>query len=480
MAQTAYDRTTAEGILAHARLLLGKSLRDLYPEAVALAGKGGLGQCVEKFHFDYQPNSTPEPDFPEAGVELKCTPMKRLQDGSMVAKERLVLNIINYVAELDARFETSSFSKKNALLLLMFYLHLAGVDRLDFVFRIVRLWKIPKADLKIFMDDWAVIHKKIEDGLAHELSEGDTLYLAAVTKGQKGGADKRPQPRSPEPADQRAYSIKAAYMNHIIVDSLSHPEMCAGLEVSVRTRREIEKRKADLGSVIRSLRDYRRGETFEQLVHRKFARFFGKSVREIAQKLGVSVSASPKAVSYSVCRAILGVKASRIAEFEKAGVQLKTIRLEPNGGLREAMSFQNIRYGDIIHEEDWEESDWHDTISRRFFFIVFRKKAGGGPLDAVLENAFFWAMPRQDMEEAEAFWRDTRDKVRDGDYNHFLKQSENRVCHVRPKAKNAADTTPTPQGGQAKKYCYWLNRPYVLGIVRSSKSPAPSQATLFP
>ena len=87
MAQPAYDRTTADGILAHARLLLGKSLRDLYPEAVALAGKGGLGQCVEKFHFDYQPNSTPEPDFPEAGVELKCTPMKQLQDGSMVAKE---------------------------------------------------------------------------------------------------------------------------------------------------------------------------------------------------------------------------------------------------------------------------------------------------------------------------------------------------------------------------------------------------------
>ena len=169
-----------------------------------------------------------------------------------------------------------------------------------------------------------------------------------------------------------------------------------------------------------------------------------------------------------MCRAILGVRANRIAEFEKAGVQLKTIRLEPNGGLKEAMSFQNIRYADIVNEEDWEESDWHNTITRRFFFIVFRKKAGGGPLDAVLENAFFWAMPRQDMEEAEAFWRDTRDKVIDGDYEHFLKQSETRVCHVRPKAQNAADTMPTPQGGHAKKLCYWLNRQYVLDIVNAA------------
>ena len=387
----------------------------------------------------------------------------------MVAKERLVLNIINYVAELDTSFETSSFSKKNALLLLMFYLHLAKVDRLDFVFRIVRLWKIPAEDLKIFMDDWAVIHGKIAAGLAHELSEGDTLYLAACVKGSKGGANKKPQPKSPVLADQCAYSIKAAYMNHVIVDSLAHPDMCAGVEMTPAVCRAIEKKKTELGNVIRSLRQYRPGETFEQFVQRKFARFYGKTVAEIAHQLDVEVSDSPKAVSYSICRAILGVKANKIAEFEKAGIQLKTIRLEPSGALKEAMSFQNIRYGEIIHEEEWEDSDWHDTLSGRFFFIVFRKQAGGGPQDAVLEKAFFWAMPRQDMEEAETFWRDTRDKVRKGDDEHFLKQSETRVCHVRPKARNAADTMPTPQGGEAKKYCYWLNRPYVLDILKAQE-----------
>jgi len=463
-----YDRTTPDGILAHARLLLGKSLKALYPEAESMAGKGGLGQCVEQFHFAYKPNSVAEPDFPEAGVELKCTPLKLLRDGSMVSKERLVLNIINYVAELETTFATSSFSKKNALLLLMFYLHLEGVNRLDFVFRIVRLWRIPQEDLKIFMDDWAVIHGKIAAGLAHELSEGDTLYLGAAIKGSKGGANKKPQPCSATFADQRAYSIKSTYMNHIIVESLSHPEMCSGLTLSVAERRTIEKRKAELGNVVRSMREYRKGETFEQLVHRRFARFFGKSVAQIAEELGVSVSRSPKAISYTVCRAILGVKAQRIAEFEKAGIQLKTIRLEATGRLREAMSFQTIKYGDIVQEEEWEDSDWFNTIaSHRFFFTVFRKKVGGGPEEAVLEKAFFWAMPPQDVEQAEVFWRDTRDKVRKGDYAHFLRESQGRVCHVRPKAKNAADMAKTPQGGWAKKYCYWLNRKYVLDVINA-------------
>ena len=70
-----------------------------------------------------------------------------------------------------------------------------------------------------------------------------------------------------------------------------------------------------------------------------------------------------------MCRAILGVKERGIAEFEKAGLQLKTIRLEENGNLKEAMSFQTIKYNEIIDEDEWEESDWYHTIAaQRFLF----------------------------------------------------------------------------------------------------------------
>ena len=387
----------------------------------------------------------------------------------MVSKERLVLNIINYIEEYGKTFETSSFSRKNALILLMFYLHILGADKLDFVFKIIRLWSIPKEDLKIFIDDWNKIHDKIVKGLAHEISEGDTLYLAACIKGTKGGANKKPQKIGGILADQRAYSIKSAYLNHIIVDSLSYPEMCAGMAMTARQLREIEKKKISIGSVVKSVREYRRGETFEQLVLRKFKHFFGLKVSEIAKRLKTSISTSPKAISYSVCRAILGVKERGIAEFEKAGLQLKTIRLEPSGNLKEAMSFQTIKYFDIIAEDEWENSDWYETIAaRRFLFIVFRKTNCGSPSDSILESAFFWSMPRKDIDRVETYWRDTRDKVRAGDYEHFLKASEHPICHVRPKAKNSADMATTPQGGKAKKFCYWLNRDYVLKVVKGN------------
>lgn len=467
MSRLLYDKTSSASILNHARKLLGKSIHDLYPKANQLnTGKGGLGQCVEVYHFGYDINSVSEADFGEAGVELKCTPLKTVKDGSMVSKERLVLNIINYIDEYGKSFETSSFTHKNALLLLMFYLHIAGVGNLDLIFKIIRLWRIPEEDLKIFMDDWNVIHDKIVKGLAHELSEGDTLYLAACVKGSKGGANKKPQKIGGVLADQRAYSIKSAYLNHIIVDSLSHPEMFDGVMMTAKQKRIIEQKKAELGSIVKSVQDYERGETFEQLVERRFKPYIGMSVSEIAKKLNTTISTSPKAISYSVCRAILGVKERSIAEFEKAGLQLKTIRLEPSGNLKESMSFQTIKYKEIIDEDKWDESDWYNTIAaRRFLFIVFKKKKGGKAQDSVLERIFFWSMPHKDIEKAEVFWRDTRDKVRSGDYAHFIKSTEHSICHVRPKAKNAADLAETPQGGKAKKLCYWLNRDYILNIV---------------
>ena len=172
-----YDKKSKDSILEHAQRMLGKTLWEMYGEARLLdTGKGSLGNAVEKYHFQYEPNSKSEPDFKEAGVELKCTPLKKASDGSMLSKERLVLNVIDYIEEATKTFDTSSFWKKNALLLLMFYLHEDGKLPYDLIFKIVRYWNFPETDLKIIRDDWTIIHNKILAGKAHEISEGDTPH----------------------------------------------------------------------------------------------------------------------------------------------------------------------------------------------------------------------------------------------------------------------------------------------------------------
>lgn len=460
-----YDSTSKDSILKYAQLLLGQSLWNLYPEAKQIqSGKGGLGNAVEKYHFKYDPNSKSEADFAEAGIELKCTPLKELPDGSMVSKERLVLNMIDYVEEAKKNFYESSFWKKNELLLLMFYLHEEGRLPFDELFKIIRLWNFPETDLKIIKDDWTVIHNKILAGKAHELSEGDTFYLAACTKGSKAGAEMRLQPNSAERAPQRAYSIKSKYINSIILDSLNYPEMYSDLYVSDKQKMKIEKSRRDTESVVRDVKDYQDGETFEQLVERKFAPYYGKTIAEIETELNVNFGQA-KSMAYNVCRAILGVKANKIAEFEKAGIAIKTIRLEQNGNLKESMSFPNVNYKEIVNEECWENSTLYEMFTQRFLFVVFRKPEIKNDKEVRLEKVMFWTMPTKDLEQGKLLWEDTQFKVQMGNYDHFMKTADNPVCHIRPKAQNAADTTEGAQGYQVKKMCYWLNREYIKNLV---------------
>lgn len=465
-----YDKKSKDSILEHAQRMLGKTLWEMYGEARLLdTGKGSLGNAVEKYHFQYEPNSKSEPDFKEAGVELKCTPLKKASDGSMLSKERLVLNVIDYIEEATKTFDTSSFWEKNALLLLMFYLHEEGKLPYDLIFKIVRYWNFPETDLKIIRDDWTIIHNKILAGKAHEISEGDTLYLAACTKGSKAGAQMRRQPKSDKLAPQRAYSIKSKYVNTIILDSLNHPEMHKGLFISEQQKRKILKVQESAESVVRSISDYRESETFEQLIERKFSPYYGKTIAEIEKILDVEFSQS-KAMAYDVCKAILGIKSKKIAEFEKAEIAIKTIRLEANGRLKEAMSFPNINYKEVVKEQSWEDSALYEMFTQRFMFIIFRKPAVKNDKQVRLEKVMFWTMPFEDLKQGKILWENTRTKVAAGNYEHFIKSSENPVCHIRPKAQNAADTTEGAQGFQVKKMCYWLNRDYVFNQIKKGET----------
>ena len=460
-----YDDSSWESILEYARKLLGHSLKELYPNSnFKLSGKGGLGKAVENIHFILKQTNESKPDFEKAGLELKTTSLKLLSDKSVVSKDRLVLNVINYIEEKEKNFVTSSFWTKNNFLLLMFYFYEKGVSPFDFLFKIVRCWKIPEEDLKIIKDDWTIIHNKICAGKAHEISQGDTLYLAACPKGSKALKEMRSQPRTERRAQQRAYSFKPKYVNTIILDSLKHPEMCYNLFISEKQKEKILKSQKNVQSVVRSISDYQGSETFEQLIERRFAPYYGKTIEEIEKKKGVEFGQS-KSMAYNVCRAILGVRKKKIAEFEKAEIAIKTIRLEPNGNLEQHMSFPNINYKEIINEKKWEDSALYSLFTQRFLFVIFEKEKTGNDKLVRLKKIMFWTMPAKDLKQGKILWKDTRTKVKNGVYDKFIKISDNLICHIRPKSKNSKSLTTDAYGRQVKKMCYWLDKKYILKVI---------------
>ena len=206
--------TTREAILKRALEIKGIPLKNVDKTGRLSTGKGAIGTVIEESWFEYTPNSESEPDFPEAGVELKVTPYLRGRNG-IRAKERLVCNIINYMEEYDRTFMTSAFWHKCNTMLLMSYEHLTDKPKGDYHIDAAVLFSFPEEDLIIIEHDWQVIIEKVRSGRAHEISEGDTMYLAACTKGANASSV-RPQPFSSMPAKQRAYSLKSSYMTQIL------------------------------------------------------------------------------------------------------------------------------------------------------------------------------------------------------------------------------------------------------------------------
>ncbi len=475
MKELPYDKADAYSIEAYAKKLLKKTLKEVLIDSEELSKikkvKGSLGQLVEKYYFLYALNNISGPDFPEAGLELKTTPVVKDSKRSLKAKERLVFNIINFEEEYSKEFIESSFWKKNQLLLLMFYLHEKESIDIELVFEIIRLFRFPAIDLKIIKDDWETIREKIRDGLAHEISEGDTFYLGACTKGANN-IPNRKQPFSNVLAKQRAYSLKPKYLNIIIAKTLAgdinlidqtsdYQRVLGSFDVAdPLVKYSIVEKDGQLSPIVKSLDEFEHGETIEQLVIRRFKPYYGLSEQQLFSKLALKTSKA-KSRFYNISKAILNVQGKEIEEFEKADIKLKTVRFERNGKIKEHMSFPQIKFKDII-EEDWENSELYNMLSSKFFFVVFKKDTDG---NLILEKVKFWNMPWKDIETMHLIWNDTKGKILSGNFKRFIKSSQSNVGHVRPKGKDSKDLMETHIGTFEKKKSFWLNNTYVKSII---------------
>ena len=450
-----YNSESKGSIIGYAKLLKGKSLREVCGDEILehnYKGKGNYGQILEKYYFLYEPNSVSEPDFAIAGLELKSTPLKRLGNNDLRSKERLVLNMINYLEVVNQDFETSSFMKKNANILLIFYLHEAGIDILDYVITLVDVWSFPSTDLEIIRRDWELIKRKIADGKAHELSEGDTFYLGACTKGASATTTRK-QPCCDIPAKQRAYSLKQGYVNHIIASIANEPTGIYGKLIPT----------ASVGIDM----------TIEEIVISKFKPYYNKTIHQIIDEKRIDITIATKNYYANLTNLILGIELDKkIEEFDKAEIIVRTVRLKENNLPKEDISFPTFKYEEIVHEE-WHESDFYDILEHKFLFVFFQFEKD----ELVLRKVKFWNMPYLDMLEAEKVWAKTKEivtngtivkEVRDGiRHTNFPNKKFNSVSHVRPHATNAKDTFPWPNRDAVTKlndytkHCFWLNSSYV-------------------
>lgn len=461
-----YDRSDPISIEMYSQRLIGKTFREIVesdgvqksmmvqqdsaryeisdvPETSH--NKGNLGQIIEERFFHYACNSDSRADFPEAGVELKVTPYRINKNGSLSAKERLILTMIDYFQVVNETFENSHFWNKSKLILLVYYLYMKDIKcNLDYKIGYAKLFTPPLQDVKIIHHDYCIIVSKIREGKAHELSEGDTLYLGAAPKAATS-KDRRRQPFSDELAKPRAFAFKSSYMTYVLNNYIATDK---------RTYEPIIQEETV--------------DSFEDYVAEKVNEYRGFSVNELCTEFEIDMSKRPKNLEAMIVYRILGIKSNQAEEFEKANIAVKTIRVGNNDKIKESMSFPAFRFKELVQEE-WEDSTFGNYLREtRFLFVIYKFDKNN---ILRLRGCQFWNIPYEDLEkDVRVVWERTKQVIKDGikvmmvngkRRNNLPKASENSICHVRPHAQNAQDTYELPDGRQYPKQCFWLNNSYI-------------------
>ena len=473
-----YDSSSADSILSYAKKLEGqtfsdilnrysaysKRLHEITEEAMAdTNAKGQLGNFLEKYYFGYEPNSDQEADFKEAGVELKQTCIDQKKNGSYTAGERLSITNISFEGPVEIDFYKSHVWNKIRLILLIHYLRDKTIPRMNNKILFVNLFTPPQEDLEIIINDYNKINSKIMAGLAHEISEGDTMYLGACTKGATAAKSLRPQFYGDHtPAKKRNFCFKRSYMdyvlhNYVLKDSVPYEP--------------IIKDSALL-----------KENSFEDIIIEKIEKHVGETDLRLCEYYD-RIYNNNKAQWVDLTYRMLGIKGNHAEEFVKSNIVVKTIRIEENGRIKESMSFPPFRFMDLIKEE-WEDSELYNYFSEtKFLFVIFKRHGE----HYKLHKAKFWNMPTADLDgEVQEGWLQVKNTIISGVEfdikpngtisNNLLGQHDNRIIHVRPHATKAAyrfhdgfekgnverDANPLPDGQWMTTQSFWINNSYII------------------
>ncbi|MDM5326791.1 Sau3AI family type II restriction endonuclease [Neobacillus sp. CF12] len=441
-------KTKAE-VHNHGLEAIGKTLKEINNnQSLTGAHKSGAGDAWETW-FGKVKDSDSEPDMRKAGVELKATPIKENKNGTLSAKERLVLNIIKYMQVVKEPFETSHFLQKNRTIELAFYRWKPETKKDDFVITDVALYEMMKnpVDFAIIKQDWHIINDYIKQGRAHELSERLTTYLSPCTKGKTAAESFREQPFSKIPAKQRAYSLKGGYMTYLYRTYVLGGEPSPAIVTN------------PLALQNKSLLD---------IILDKIRPFIGNNRADLARRF--NVKDNTKSTNPEIIKHMLGIKGAKEDDFgqeiSKANIKPKTVVVNKGKKeLKEEFKILEYKFDEVI-EETWEESELREFLQDTKFLIVAFENDGD---NLRLKGAKFWEMPEEDIEtSARIVWENTIHKIKTGveikwtpnkRTTNFINSSLRNKLFSKLSASQTAYYEDSPNSDKLPAKINWINRP---------------------
>ena len=481
----AKEYSTINELLDDAKQVVGHKFKeyDINNRLSNNNNKGNLGHVIEEGFFGYDINNNQEPDFGELGVELKVTPYKKINNGKNIsAKERLVLTMINYMEDYDIDFKESNCFHKLDKILMMFYEHEQDKYKYEYIISKIFLYQfeqLPLRDQQIIINDYNYIINKIKAGQAHLISEGDTFYLGACTQGATKEKSLTSQPFNDILASARAFTLKSSYMTQLLRSSFFNKN--AVTVQSLIADNELLTHK----SLTEVIMDY-------------FKHYEGLTLDEIDKHSLKTINRKAKSYLRDYCSLMLNLQISNpedLDEFKKANIKIKTIRITKEGKMKESMSFPTFKFKELIQEE-WEDSTLRNTFVDTKYLLCIFDEIDDQNKQYRFRKSILWNMPEIDLDTTvKEVWEDTKQKVLAGsgpkgvnlfiNYNEdtsinsisnsFIKKSDEKIIHVRPRAQKSiyvftngiTDGDMLMDGAIMTKQCFFLNNSYILDIIKT-------------
>jgi DNA mismatch repair protein MutH len=485
-----YDPKDPQSILEFGRRVIGISAREIclrsgMPDPSKRPGwkgtKNVLGDVME-WYYGIPKNNSPEPDFPQAKVELKILPLKR--KGTLLAvKEPTSISMIDYTTLLTEKWQTATVRKKLNHVLFVFFA-IRQDDLMASRVRAVVLWEPRPVDNAIFESDWTRTWNLVDEGLAHRLSESQAEALAARRKGMGGPSDRgRRQPKSSEMAKSRAWALKSGFTRQILDEWVMDKRYESAFEQFLP-----EVHISLLGHV-------------EERVLSALGQFVGRQLDAIAERNGVKLTEG-KNLAATIVKRSLGFKSvnSRIREFDQFGIDVKTLNLRLQDGYPfEAVSFPVVDLQELA-KQGWEGeegedgevvvegSDLIDQVHLILFVPTYSEHRKTSQSRRVLGRPFFWSPAPEQFDIIQREWKMYQKEVVEGKARYFVPEgrkgrrngltpaSRTKIIHMRPHGRNANDVYPDPRGNLVTKQCFWLNKEFVWKLVRENGAfPLPTE-----
>lgn len=212
---------------------------------------------------------------------------------------------------------------------------------------------------------------------------------------------------------------------------------------------------------------------FQNELLRHIAPFIGKSDIELFDYFGIHPSRPgqyPKNAWRQIIARLLDVEGNpeRRKQFTRQGITIKTMRVNDNRKLKEAMSFPAFEFKELVAEQ-WETSTLREMfLETTYLFVVFRQLSSESYQFCGVK---FWKMPNQDLEgRVRQAWLKTVEILNQGvllTYNSRTDQvannlpgnSDNLIVHVRPHASRRSYSAESVYASQLPKEADWKNKP---------------------